>query len=95
MHAVLATLGTAGDVFPYVGLGARLRSRGHRVTLVANEEFGPLAADHGLGFRALVSTAEVNVLLHNPDFWHPVKGPPLAARWGLHSWAGNTHCSRD
>jgi len=33
MHAILATIGTDGDVFPYVGLGARLRGRGHHVTV--------------------------------------------------------------
>ena len=26
MHAILASLGTDGDVIPYVGLGARLRA---------------------------------------------------------------------
>ena len=39
MHAILATMGTDGDVVPFVGLGERLRARGHRVTLVANELF--------------------------------------------------------
>jgi hypothetical protein len=28
MHAILVTMGADGDVFPYVGLGARLRGRG-------------------------------------------------------------------
>jgi hypothetical protein len=26
MHAILATMGTDGDVFPHVGLGLRLRA---------------------------------------------------------------------
>jgi rhamnosyltransferase subunit B len=82
MHAILVSLGTDGDVIPYVGLGARLRSRGHRVTLVANERFRAPAAGQGLGFRALVSDEEFDELLANPDFWHPIRGGPLAARWG-------------
>lgn len=82
MHVILTSMGTAGDVFPYVGLGARLRARGHRVTLAANEEFGPRAAAHGLGFRALISDEDMNRILGDPDFWHPLKGPGIGARWG-------------
>src|SRR5262245_8029663 len=44
LHTILTSMGTDGDVFPLLGLGARLRARGHRVTLAANEHFGPLAA---------------------------------------------------
>ena len=32
-HVILASLGTDGDIFPYVGLGRVLRGRGHRITL--------------------------------------------------------------
>jgi UDP:flavonoid glycosyltransferase YjiC (YdhE family) len=83
MHVLLVTVGTDGDVYPYVGLGARLRARGHRVTLTANERFGTLAADNGLAFRALVSDAEMDEALAHPDFWHPLKCAPLLARWGV------------
>jgi rhamnosyltransferase subunit B len=83
MHAILVTLGTDGDVFPYVGLGAALRSRGHRVTLVASAHYERLAAAHGLGFRALVSAEENDALFGHPDFWHPRKTVPLQLRWGL------------
>ena len=37
MHVLLASLGTDGDVFPFIGLGRTLRARGHRVTLVSGE----------------------------------------------------------
>jgi UDP:flavonoid glycosyltransferase YjiC (YdhE family) len=53
MHAILATLGTDGDVFPHVGLGVKLRSRGHQVTLAAPETYRALADSLGLGFRPL------------------------------------------
>jgi UDP:flavonoid glycosyltransferase YjiC (YdhE family) len=83
MHAILVSTGTDGDLFPYVGLGARLRARGHRVTLVANEHVRALAGARGLAFHALVSDAEMNEVLGNPDFWHPIKSGPVAARWGV------------
>jgi UDP:flavonoid glycosyltransferase YjiC (YdhE family) len=82
-HAVLVTTGTDGDVFPYVGLGARLRARGHRVTLVTNEHVRPLAEGSGFEFRTLVTDAELRELLADPKFWHPVWAAHVAARWGV------------
>jgi UDP:flavonoid glycosyltransferase YjiC (YdhE family) len=82
MNVLLATLGTDGDVFPHVGLGARLCARGHRVTLAANERFRALAAENGLGFLALVSEAEEAEWFGHPDSWHPLKSALVAARVG-------------
>src|SRR5688572_14686071 len=83
MHVILVTVGTDGDVFPYVGLGAKLRSRGHEVTLTASAHYEPLATAHGFAFRALVSTEENRELFEHPDFWKPLKTAPLMARWGV------------
>ncbi len=83
MHVILVSVGTDGDVFPYVGLGAKLRSRGHQVTLAAGAPYESLAGAHGFAFRALVSAEESHELLGNPDFWDPLKTAPLAARWGV------------
>jgi rhamnosyltransferase subunit B len=83
MHALLVTIGTAGDIFPYIGLGDRLRCRGHRVTLVASGHYEAKAVSHGFGFRPLISAAENRALLENPDFWNPFKVAPLAAKWGM------------
>jgi UDP:flavonoid glycosyltransferase YjiC (YdhE family) len=82
MHAILVSLGTDGDVFPFVGLGIRLRSRGHRVTLVANEHYQARAVREGFAFRALVSNEETKELMGNPNIWHPVKSALVGARWG-------------
>lgn len=81
-HVVVASVGTHGDVLPYVALGRALAVRGHRVTLAANENFGDLAQRLGLGFVSLVSQAETDELLDNPDLWHPLKSGLIGARWG-------------
>ncbi len=83
MHVILVTVGTDGDVFPYVGLGAKLRSRGHQVTLTASADYESLTSAHGLAFQALVSAEENRELFEHPDFWKPLKTAPLMARWGM------------
>src|SRR5213079_2172295 len=82
MHAILATVGTDGDVFPHVGLGAALRARGHRVTLAAPEPYRARAVELGLGFCPLVTAAEAGRMLADPDLWHPLRSGPMMARWG-------------
>jgi UDP:flavonoid glycosyltransferase YjiC (YdhE family) len=82
MHAILATLGTDGDVVPHLGLGEKLRARGHRVTLAAPEPYQPLAARLGLDFRPLASAAEAARMLADPDLWHPLRSGLMMARWG-------------
>src|SRR5882672_5392868 len=83
MHAVLVCFGSDGDVFPSVALGLALLSRGHRVTLAANEHYSSLAAAHGFGFRALGSNQETDALLNDPDSWHPFKSLRVGHKWAV------------
>ena len=49
MHVILATVGTDGDVFPHVGLGATLHARGIEFrALVTVAEVGRMLADPDL-----------------------------------------------
>jgi UDP:flavonoid glycosyltransferase YjiC (YdhE family) len=82
MHVILATLGTDGDVFPHLGLGAALRARGHRVTLAGPETYRARAATLGIEFCPLVTAAEVGRMLADPDLWHPLRSGMMMARWG-------------
>ena len=83
MHAIVVSSGSDGDVFPFVGLGMRLQSRGHRVTLVANEGYRTLAAQHGFDFHALFSKEETDELFANPNLWRPLRSGFVGARcWG-------------
>lgn len=66
--------GSAGDTFPFIGLGKHLQARGHKVTVVANGYFRPYVRQAGLSFQELWSKEAYLAALDNPDIWHPTKG---------------------
>ena len=53
MNVAILTLGTRGDVQPYVALGAGLKEAGHGATLVTGKGFDELVAGKGLRYVAL------------------------------------------
>jgi sterol 3beta-glucosyltransferase len=50
MKVLILTLGTRGDVQPFVALARELRSRGHDAVLAAPERFADLVTGHGVAF---------------------------------------------
>jgi UDP:flavonoid glycosyltransferase YjiC (YdhE family) len=74
MRALLIPMGSAGDVYPLVGLGAALRARGHRVEVVANSYYQSAVERAGVSFVPLGSYEDIRPALENPDLWHPHKG---------------------
>src|SRR5580658_8731002 len=53
MRALLLTVGSQGDVQPFVALGARLQAAGHEAVLAAPAAYGSLAAAHDVPFLPL------------------------------------------
>ena len=53
MHIFITTIGTRGDVEPYVALGQRLITSGHRVTLCSCEKFRDFITEQGLEYGYL------------------------------------------
>ena len=53
MRIAIDTLGTRGDVQPYIALALGLAAKGHSVQLAAPEQFAALAGDHGVPFAPL------------------------------------------
>lgn len=74
LHVLIATLGSAGDIHPFLALGQALHARGHRVTVLCPEVFGPLVQQAGLGFGAMGSTAQYEAVTQEPDLWDVRKG---------------------
>ena len=70
-HIVLVTIGSAGDLFPFLKLGLALRKAGHRVSFLGPDQHGPYVLDAGLPFHGLPADEAV---LDHPDLWHPTRG---------------------
>ncbi len=73
-------MGSAGDVHPFIALGAALRARGHRATIMTNPIFQALIEAQGIGFIAVGSAAEANAAIANPELWHLRKGFKVIAQ---------------
>lgn len=71
---LMMPFGSAGDVYPFIGVGRELRNRGHQVTLATNERFGPAVNRAGLEFVQQGTNAQFSEALNNPDLWHPRRG---------------------
>ena len=80
MHAILVPFGSAGDVYPFLGLGAELRRRGHRVTMITAGYFADLALRAGFEFSPFTSREDYLEVIGNPDLWHPQRSVPLLAK---------------
>ena len=52
LHFVCLTIGSRGDVQPYIALGLGLMNLGHRVTIVTHEEYRDWIVGFGLGHRS-------------------------------------------
>jgi rhamnosyltransferase subunit B len=77
------TIGSAGDVHPFVGLGRGLLRRGHQVSLAANPQFRDVVERAGISFLPLGSAALYEAMADDPDLWHPRRAFPLIAREGI------------
>jgi rhamnosyltransferase subunit B len=80
LHVLLPTIGSAGDVYPVIGLGLALQARGHRATILTNAYFRELIEKCGLAFLEVGTVEEARATVANPDLWHPRKGFEVVAR---------------
>jgi rhamnosyltransferase subunit B len=69
MNVLLPAIGTSGDVFPQIGLAAALATRGHRVTLIANDHFKEHALRLGLNFVSVGTKEDYRRSFADPLFW--------------------------
>jgi rhamnosyltransferase subunit B len=71
---LLCTIGSAGDVNPFIGIGQELKKRGFRVVLITSQYFETQARSVGLEFFGLGSTEDYQSIIQDPDLWSPDKG---------------------
>jgi rhamnosyltransferase subunit B len=80
LHVLLPTMGSAGDVHPFIALGIALKARGHRATIFTNPIFQALIEAQGIGFLPVGTAAEANAAIANPELWHLRKGFKVIAQ---------------
>jgi len=71
IHFVVVTIGSAGDLFPFMAMALTLLDAGHRVSFLAPEQHEPYVRGSGLPFTGLPADPAV---LEDPDLWHPTRG---------------------
>ena len=74
MKVILSTVGSAGDTFPFIGLGQCLVERGHEVVLLVNEHFTSQAERVGIRVHATSTEADYQQAIENPALFHPRDG---------------------
>ena len=80
MRFLMTPVGSSGDVHPYIGIGRRLRERGHDVRVLTAGPFEQTVVRAGLGFRATIGQEEFDRVTRDPNLWHPRKGLGLVMR---------------
>ncbi len=65
MRVTLMTIGSRGDVQPYVALALALKAAGHTIRLATHREFEPMIRERGLDFAPLSGNPQE--LLATPD----------------------------
>ncbi len=78
MNVTIVTLGTRGDVQPFVALGAGLKEAGHEVTLVTGKGFGTMVSGRGLRYVAL--DVDLLELAQSPEGRAALRSPRGALR---------------
>ena len=71
LHFVLVTIGSAGDLFPFMRLALALREAGHRISFLGPSQHEPYVRAADLPFHGLPADPAV---LDHPDLWHPTRG---------------------
>ena len=71
MHFICSIFGSAGDVFPLLGLSLELRRRGHTITFATNEHFRTIVEKYGIEFEPLGTEEDYHACIDNPNLWNP------------------------
>jgi UDP:flavonoid glycosyltransferase YjiC (YdhE family) len=80
-HIVVATVGSQGDLFPFLAVGRELRSRGHRVTVGAHAIHREAVGEAGLDFVLASGIAEPeDKAAFAARAFHPLRGPRFVVR---------------
>lgn len=74
MKFAVVTLGSAGDLHPFLAVARALAERGHEVHLLSQAPYEAAVRAEGVGFVAVAGEREHQRTLQHPLLWHPLHG---------------------
>jgi rhamnosyltransferase subunit B len=74
MKFAIVTLGSSGDLSPFLAVARALTHRGHDVTLLSQAPYEYQVRAEGVAFRPVADEAAHRRTLEHPLLWHPVHG---------------------
>ncbi len=83
MRIAIVTIGSRGDVQPYVALGMGLQAAGFGVRLAAHEEFEPFVRSHGLEFASVSGNPREAMTTENGKQWLESQSNPIKFLRGM------------
>ena len=75
MKILFITLGSQGDVSPFLHLALELKARGHEAVLLATEPYRSLVTNAGVAFESIQTEDRFHALAADKNIWKPVIGP--------------------
>ena len=85
VRIVLASIGSAGDVHPFVAIALQLRDRGHSVSLATNPYFAPLLERLGLPLLPVGTAEQFSEAIAHPALWRQFRAFDVLAAIIRHS----------
>jgi len=80
LNILITTLGSHGDLHPFLGIAAALQACGHLVKVLASAYYDSLVRAMGLDFVPLGTAEDFLSVARDPDVWHPQRGIGLIAQ---------------
>lgn len=73
-HYLVITVGTTGDIHPFMRIANALKTLGRKVTFITHSYYENVVRGAGLPFIGIGTDDEFLRVLRNPDIWDPKKG---------------------
>ena len=74
MKVLVASVGSAGDVHPFLGVALALRDRGHSVSFATNTYFAPLLERVGMPLLPVGTAEQFDRATSHPGLWSQFRG---------------------
>src|SRR5260370_1577032 len=73
-HFVITTVGSAGDIFPFIEIAKYLLNKNHKVSFITNPYFENVVKNNGLAFIPFGTIEQCLDMLNDPGMWNPKNG---------------------